>query len=248
MLRSNFVKIPNVNFETKSWFLSKFFIPCQVHERLFLCTFLAQRIYTLHKKSSLKWKILRLWSVWVKILSNSLCQFWYNNSSPVQILYAPSVSWKIIPLYFCTSNNIYFAQKKHIKIKIFETLKCWSEILSNSLRQFWKKKLLPLQIWYPSSVSWKIITLCFFSSINIYFAQKEHIKIKLFETFQCAGQISSNSLCQSWNMNSIRVVIFYPSSVSWKIIPLYFFSSNNIYFSQKEQIKVKIFETFVCSG
>ena len=34
----------------------------------------------------------------------------------------------------------------------------------------------------------------------------------------------------------------YPSSVSWKITPLYFFSSNNIYFAQKEPIKLNIFE------
>ena len=38
------------------------------------------------------------------------------------------------------------------------------------------------------------------------------------------------------------------SSVSWKIIPLYFFSSSNIYFAQTGPIKVKIFETFECSG
>ena len=91
---------------------------------------------------------------------------------------------------------------------------------------------------YPSSVSWKIIPLYFFNSSNIYFAQKELIKMNIFETFKCLDQILSNSLCQFWN-NSISLQIFYPSSVSWKIIPLYFFSSNNLYFGHKEPIKTK---------
>ena len=52
----------------------------------------------------------------------------------------------------------------------------------------------------------------------------------------------SNSLCQFWNDKSIPLQILYPSSVSWKITLLYFFSSNNIYFVQKEPIKVKIFD------
>ena len=71
--------------------------------------------------------------------------------------------------------------------------------------------------------------------------------MKIFETFKCLGQILSNSLCQFWNDKSIPLQILYPSSVSWKIIPLYFFSSNNIYFAQKELITMKIFETFECS-
>ena len=61
--------------------------------------------------------------------------------------------------------------------------------------------------------------------------------MKIFETFECSGQILSNSLCQFWNDKSIPLQILYPSSVSWKITPLYFFSSNNIYFAQKEPIK-----------
>ena len=72
--RVKFCQIPYVNFETKSWFLSKFCIPLQFHERLFLCIFLAQRIYTLLKRSPLKWKSLRLFSNGVKI-----CQSHYVN-------------------------------------------------------------------------------------------------------------------------------------------------------------------------
>ena len=159
-----------------------------------------------------------------------------------------SVPWKITPLYFFSSNNIYFALKEPIKAKIFETFECSGQNLSNSLCQFWNNKSIPLQILYPSSVSWKITPLYFFSSNNIYFAQKKPIKLKILETYECSGQNLSNSLCQFWNDKSIPLQILYPYSISWKITPLHFFSSNNIYFAQKEPIKMKMFETFKCSG
>ena len=158
------------------------------------------------------------------------------DSSPnsLQILCLSSVSWKICPLYFFTSNNIYFAQKEPIKMKIFENFfECSGQNLSNFLCQFWNDKSVPPQVLYPSSVSWKTIPLYFFSSNNTYFAQKEPIKMKIFETFKCSGQISSNSLCQFWNDKSIPLQILYLSSVSWKIIPLYFFIWNNTYFGLK---------------
>ena len=84
-----------------------------------------------------------------------------------------------------------------------------------------KRRVDSFPILYLSSVSWKIIPLYFFSSNNIYFAQKEPIKKKIFETFECSGQILSNSLCQFWNGKSIPFQILYPSSVSWKIILLF---------------------------
>ena len=69
MLRSKFV-----NFETKSRFLSKFCMSLQFHKRLFLCTFIVQRIHTLLKRSRVKWKFLRLSSASVKF-----CQIPYAN-------------------------------------------------------------------------------------------------------------------------------------------------------------------------
>ena len=163
-------------------------------------------------------------------------------------MYPSSVSWKITPLYLFSSNNIYFAQKETIKVNIFETFKCSGQILGNSLCQFWNNKSIPLQILYSCSVLWKITPLYFFSSNNVYFTQKEPIKVNIFETFECSGQNLWNSLCQFWNDKSIPLQILHPSSVSWKITPLYFFSSNNIYFTQKEPIKMKYFETFKCLG
>ena len=72
--RVKFCQIPYANFETTSRCLSKFCIPLQFHERLLLCTFLAQTIYTLLNRSPLKWKFLRLLSAQVKI-----CQIPYAN-------------------------------------------------------------------------------------------------------------------------------------------------------------------------
>ena len=176
-----------------------------------------------------------------QVLSNSLSQFWNDKLICPQILYPSSVSRKTVPLYVFSSNNIYFAQKDPIKKKIFETFECSGQILSNSLSQFWNDKFIPLRILYPSSVSWKTIPLYVFGSNNIYFAPKDPIKKKIFETFECSGQILSNSLSQFWNGKLISPQIFYPSSVSWRTIPLYVFSSNNIYFAQKEPIKKKNF-------
>ena len=150
-------------------------------------------------------------------LSNFLCQFWNGKSIPLQILYPSSVSWKITPLYFFSSNNIYFAQKEPIKMKIFETFECSGQILSNFLCQFWYDESIPLQNLCPSSASWKITPLCFFSSKNIYFAQKEPIKMKIFETLERSGQILWYYLCQFWNNKSNLLQILYPFSVSWSI-------------------------------
>ena len=161
-------------------------------------------------------------------LSNFLCQFWNDISIPVQILYPSSVSWKITPLYFFSWNNIYFAQKEPIKVKNFETFDRSGQKFSNSLYQFWNGKSISLQILYPSRVSWKITPLYFFSSNNICFAQKEHIKMKIFETIKCSGQNSSNPSCQFWSDKSVPLQILLHSSLSIHITPLWILSS---YFS-----------------
>ena len=163
-------------------------------------------------------------------LSNSLCQFRNDESIPLQILYPSSVPWRITPPYFFSSNNIYFAQKEPIKVKIFETFEWSGQNLSNSLFQFRNNEPIAPQILYPSSISWKIAPLYFFSSNNIYFGQKDPIKVKIFETFKCSGENLSNSLWQFWNDKSILLQILYHYSISWKISPLHFFSSNNICF------------------
>ena len=168
------------------------------------------------------------------------------DSSPTFV--SSSVSWHITRLYFFSPNNIYFSQKQTIRLKIFEIFECSGQTLPNALCQFWNDKLAPLELLYPSSVSWKIIRLYFLSSKNRYLPQKETIIVKSFDTFKCSGQILWNFICKFWNDKSMSPQILYPSSVSSKITPLYFFNLNNIYFSQNESIIVNIFETFESSG
>ena len=152
-----------------------------------------------------------------QIWSNSFCQFWNDKSIHRQFLYPFSISWKITSLQFFSSNNIYFTQYEIIKEEIVETFKRSGQNLSNSLYQFWNDKSTPLQILYPYSFSWKITPLYSFSSNNVYFPQKEHIKMKIFETFKCLAQNLWNSLCQLWNYKSILLQILGHSSLSWQI-------------------------------
>ena len=132
----------------------------------------------------------------------------------------------------------YFGQKGLIKVPILTLSSALVKIC-----QIPSNKWAFLQILHHFSMPWKITSLYFFSSNNIYLAQKEPIKVNIFETFECSGQ-KLKSLWQFWYNKLIPPQILYPSAVSWKITPLYFFSSNNVYFAQKEPIKVKIFETF----
>ena len=99
-----------------------------------------------------------------------LCQFLNDKLIPLQILYPSLVSWKITPLYFFSSNNIYLAQKEPIKIKFFETFECSGQNLSHFLCQFWKDKSIPLQILYPYSV---------LNSYFSYFGLKDPINISI---------------------------------------------------------------------
>ena len=122
---------------------------------------------------------------------------------------------------------------------MFETFEWSGQNLWNSLYQFSNNKSIPLQILYPSSVSCKITPLYLFSSNNIYFAQKEPIKVNIFETFKCSGQNLSNSLCQFWNDKSIPLQILYPSSVSWKITPLYFLAQTIYTLLKRSPLKWK---------
>ena len=128
-------QIPYVSFETRSGFLSKFCIPLQFHERQLLCNVLVQTIYTLLKRSPLKWKFFKLSSVQVKICQIPYINFETTSRFLFQILYPSSVSWNITPLYFFSSNNLLFAQKEPIKVNIFETFECSGQNLSNSFFQ-----------------------------------------------------------------------------------------------------------------
>ena len=125
-------------------------------------------------------------------------------------------------------------------MKIFENFEPSGQYLPNSLCQFWNGESIFPQILHPSSVSWKITPVYFFSSNKIYFAQKELIKMKMFETFKCLGQNSSNSSCQLWNDKSVPLQFLRNSSLSWQINALWILSSNFFKFGLKDPIKIPI--------
>ena len=119
-----FCQIPYANFGTTRWFLYKFVSFFSSVEANSSIHFLAQKIYTFSRKEPIKMNILETFECSGQILLNSLCQFWNEKSIPLQILYRSSVSWKITPLYFFSSKNIYLAQKEPIKMIVLETYKC----------------------------------------------------------------------------------------------------------------------------
>ena len=122
----------------------------------------------------------------------------------------------------------------------FDTFECSGENLPNSSCHFLSNKSVFPQIFHRFSMSWKISPLYFFSSNNIYFAQKELIKVKIFETFVCSGHNLSNSLCQFWNDKLIPLQILYPSSVSWEITPMYFLAQKIYNLLKRSLLKWKL--------
>ena len=75
-------------------------------------------------------------------------------------------------------------------------------------------------------------------------------KCPKFQTFECAllkiCQILHVISCHCQFFKSVFLQILHQSSVESNITLLYFFSSNIIYFGQKEPIKVQIVEIFEC--
>ena len=182
-------------------------------------------------------------------MSNFLCQFWNDKSIPLQVLYPFSVSWKIICLYFFSSDNIYFAEKEPIKMKIFETFRVLGSKFVKFLMPIWKRQVDSSPNFVSLFSFMKDYSSVRFLAQTIYTLLKRNpLKWTFLRLFEYSGRNLSNFLCQFGNDKTIPLQILYPSSVSWKIPPLYFFSSNNIYFAPKEPIKVKMFETFKCSG
>ena len=142
------------------------------------------------------------------------------------------------------------------KVLVFFLIQCWNSVLELSTGEnlpnpschFSNHKLVFLQILHFSSMSYKITPLYFIRSNVIYFAQKEPIKMHIFETFQCSGQNLLNS-CHFWNNRSVFFQVLHHSLVSWDITPLYIFSWNFLYFEHKKPImKVQICWTFLWAG
>ena len=70
---------------------------------------------------------------------------------------------------------------------------------------------------------------------------------KLKSIFQLVNKNLQNFSCRFRKYKSVFFQILHQSSLESNITPLYFFSSNIIYYGQKQPIKVQIFKIFKCS-
>ena len=151
-----------------------------------------------------------------------------------------SVSSNITPLYFCSLNNIYFGHKEPIK-----KMSTFRVLGSNFVK-------------FMSVLKWKVSSSSIFVSFFIAMTHNTSVNFKVipfllwtkgshqspnFNTFKCSGENLPNFSSLFSNHKSVFLQNLHISSVSWKITPLYFCSSNNIYFGHKEPIK-KIFLDF----
>ena len=144
-------------------------------------------------------KIFEIFECLCQSLSNSLCQFWNEESIPLKFCIPLQFHERLLLCTFLAKTIYTLLIRSPLKWKSLRLLSarvkfCWIpyanfETTSRLLSKF-----------CISSVSWKIIPLYFYSSKNIYLAQKEPIKMKISE---CLGQIFSNSLYQFWNEESI---------------------------------------------
>ena len=113
---------------------------------------------------------------------NFSCHFPNHKSALLQILHHTSESWKITPVYFFSSNIIYFAEKEPNKVQAFGIFKCSSQNSPN-FYHFWNNKSVFLQIGRHSSLLIDITSLYFFTWNFIYFQQKEPIKVQIWQVF-----------------------------------------------------------------
>ena len=89
------------------------------------------------------------------------------------------------------------------------------------------------------SVSWHIIPLKFSNWNILCFGQKELINVPFFRHLSALIKVNPIPHAIFQTTRSGFIQILHHCLVSWKITPLYFFSSNLIYLGQKEPIKVK---------
>ena len=133
-------QIPYVIFQTTSQFSFKFCITFQYHDTKFLWNFLAE-LLCFGQKEPIKVQILRLLCALMKVHPISHASFETTRSRSIQILHhCCSVSWKITPLYFFFSSNLYTLDKKQFSDfwmvwwKFTEFLSCLKIQVSFSLK------------------------------------------------------------------------------------------------------------------
>ena len=95
------------------------------------------------------------------------------------------------------------------------------------------------------SVSRNIIPLKFSNWNIMLFAQKEPIDVQFFQLLSALMKVHPipHAIFETTRSGFIQILHHCP--VSWKITPLYFCSSNLVYFGQKEPIENKFSDLWV---
>ena len=110
--------------------------------------------------------------------------------------------------------------------------------------------VLKWKVNFPTNFALLFIVMTHNSSVKFKFipfllSTKGSHQSSNFDNFKCSGENLPNFSCLFSNYWSVFLQNLHNSSVSWKITPLYFCSSNNIYFGHKESIKQKKFLDFL---
>ena len=132
-------------------------------------------------------------------------------SISLQILYHSSMSSKITPLYFFSSNNTYFAQKEHIKVNIFDF-----QVLGSKFIKF-PMSVLKRQVNSSSNFASFFIAMTHnnssvnFKLIHFLLWIKGSHQIPNFETFKCLGETLPYSSCHFPNHESVFFQILHHS-------------------------------------
>ena len=111
----------------------------------------------------------------------------------------------------------------------------------NASCQFWNDKSIPLQILHHYSLPWHITPANFKVIPFLLWTNGSHQSPNV-DTSKCSGENLRNFSILFSNHKSAFLQNLHISSVSWKITPLYFYSSNNIYFGNKEPVKTNFFD------
>ena len=133
--------------------------------------------------------------------------FFRLSSARVKICQIPHVSFKTAsqPLFNFVSFFIIMTHNSSVNFKLIHFL-LWTKGSHESpnfdtLKYSGLMSFSKPQVGFPSNSAplfniMKDNSSLLFTSSNIYFAQKEPIKVKIFDTIECSCQNLSNSLCQ----------------------------------------------------
>ena len=156
-------------------------------------------------------------------------------------MHQSSVPSDTTPLYFLSSNIIYFGQRSQLKSKCLDFRVFESKFV---------KFLMSVLKWHVnySSLNFALlfIVMTHNSSVNLKLIHfllwiKGSHQSPSFDTFRSSGENLPNFSSLFSNQKSFFLQNLHNPSVSWKITPLYFCSSNNMYFGHKEPIKTQLF-------